>query len=63
MSQGMDREVWPTCVPPLACDRPEFLPYLIAHWAYVLAIHPALVAVRPTYTALSDVPPRTDGGF
>ena len=64
-NQGSRENDWPTCLPPLACDRPEFAKHLVAHWAYVLAIHPALVAIRPTTTAGIDgrQPLQPDGGF
>lgn len=64
--QGYDSDgtVYPTCIPPLSCDRPEYAPFLVAHWAYALAIDPRLIIIRPTttYEGMEDIR-RPDGGF
>ncbi len=58
----MQEHSYPTCLPPLACDRPAFVELLVAHWAYVLAIDPRLIDMVPTTTL--DRGRRTeDGGF
>ncbi len=54
--------VYPTCLPPLACDRPEYAQLLQAHWAYVLAIDPRLISLIPT-TVVVGGHREEDGGF
>ena len=48
--QGADMGAlaYPTCLPPLSCDRAEFAPLLVAHWAYVLMVDPCLIPIYPT---------------
>ena len=58
---GVDN--YPSCLPPLTCDRPMYAPFLVAHWAYALAIDPRLVIIVPTYTSAPTGQRRWDGGF
>ena len=57
------KHAYPTCIPPLACDRPEYAPLLVAHWAYALAIDPRLITIVPTTTYEGRDYRAPDGGF
>ena len=62
--KGTTRMGWPTlpASPPLSCDRPEYAPFLVAHWAYAVAIDPRLIVIRPTTNGMENTR-RPDGGF
>ena len=63
VTQGFIVEDYPTCLPPVACDRPEYAKLLVAHWAYVLAMDPRLIPIYPTPVETLDGMLMHDGGF